>query len=161
LNDKPLRRDELAKALVGAQNVHLLAHGRFERYGDPLLSSVEHIVTADDAKADAEALTAADLVGLPLDHLDLLVISSCEAGVLRSRVSGEIYGLPWALAVGGVKNLAVPRWAISAANNRDWMTHFYASLADGALPAEASAKAMRAMRGLPPYEWAAMQILGR
>jgi len=92
------------------------------------------------------------------------VLSACQGGQVGTRISGEIYGFPWALLAGGTKATVLSRWDVNGASNGQWMGVFYRELAGGASLAMAGATAMREMRkaGVThPYYWAAMQVSGR
>jgi CHAT domain-containing protein len=156
IEDVSLPRPTLAARLDGADALHVLAHGVF--HAEPLLSVV-------DLPSQQYPSTAAELLALPLHGLSLAVFSSCESGQVSETRSNEIFGLPWALLVGGVGTAVVSRWKALATSNGAWMGHFYRRLAAGASPAEAAAGAMRAMLADPatahPFFWAGMQVIGR
>ena len=149
--------DKLGENLAEAESVHLLLHGQFYAI-EPLLS------TLTETSHRSPALSAAALLALPLNGIKLVVLSACESGTLKVRISNDIYGFPWALLAGGAKNVVTSRWRVDGASNGRWMQSFYASIANGSSPAEAAATAMREMRkegGSQPYFWAAMQVNGR
>jgi CHAT domain-containing protein len=92
------------------------------------------------------------------------VLSACKGGQVDARISGEIYGFPWALLAGGAEAAVLSRWDVNGDSNGKWMGVFYREVASGAPAAQAAAAAMRDMRksGLThPYYWAAMQVSGR
>ena len=114
-------------------------------------------------RADPPIL-AADLLALPQGGLQLAVLSACKGGRVGARISGEIYGFPWALLAGGTAATVLSRWEVDGASNGRWMGVFYRELSRGASAAVAAATAMREMRkaGVThPYYWAAMQVIGR
>lgn len=107
---------------------------------------------------------AAELIALPLRDLRLAVLSACKGGRISERISGELYGFPWALLAGGVASTVLSRWDVNGESNGRWMAVFYKELVGGASTAMAAAIAMRDMRkqGIThPYYWAAMQVSGR
>lgn len=137
--------------------LHILMHGDFNP-DEALLSSV-----APTGRPN-ESITAAALTALPLHGLRLAALSACQGGRVEARISGEIYGFPWALLTGGAEATVLSRWDVSAESNGKWMGVFYRELAQGAPAPIAAATAMREMRksGLNhPYYWAAMQVSGR
>jgi CHAT domain-containing protein len=141
------------QAIGGGPIVHVMAHGKIDNR-EPLLSTL----------AFAEPITATDLIDAPLRHTDLVVLSGCETGEVERRISGEIYGLPWALTVAGASGAIVSRWRIDPHFNAPWMTHFYTAIAQRRSPALAAAVASRAMIAAGnrhPYRWAAMQVSAR
>ncbi len=142
-----------------ADGLHILTHGNFDPT-EALLSSL-----AATGASDASArILAAELPALPLRGLQLAVLSACQGGRIGERISGELYGFPWALLAGGVASTVLSRWDINGASNGQWMAVFYKELAGGASTAMAAAVAMREMRKqgtTHPYYWAAMQVSGR
>ena len=87
-----------------------------------------------------------------------------QGGRVGARISGEIYGFPWALLAGGTTATVLSRWDVNGDSNGRWMGVFYRELAGSASAALAAAAAMREMRkgGVThPYYWAAMQVSGR
>jgi len=150
------RRDLFAGSWK-ADGLHILTHGDFDST-EALLSSL-----AATRSTDARIL-AAELPALPLRGLQLAVLSACKGGRVGERISGELYGFPWALLAGGVASTVLSRWDVNAASNGHWMSVFYRELGEGASTAMAAAAAMREMRkqgAVHPYYWAAMQVSGR
>jgi CHAT domain-containing protein len=138
-----------------ADGLHILTHGKFNS-AEALLSSLAVTGSSD--------ILAAELPALPLRGLQLAVLSACQGGRIGERISGELYGFPWALLAGGVASTVLSRWDINGASNGQWMAVFYKELAGGASTAMAAAVAMREMRKqgtTHPYYWAAMQVSGR
>ena len=146
--------------LGSAPGVHVLLHGVFAEGGDPLQSylRIKNLLL----KGEADRLTAAELLAADWQATKLAVLSSCEGGRVRARVSNEIHGLSWAPLVGGAHNVLVSRWRVNAVSNGAWMQRFYQALAAGERTATAAARAMRAaLKGQPhPYHWAAPQLFG-
>ncbi len=92
------------------------------------------------------------------------MLSACKGGQVGARISGEIFGFPWALLAGGAEATVLSRWDVNGESNGKWMGVFYREVAGGAPVSLAAATAMREMRksGLThPYYWAAMQVSGR
>jgi hypothetical protein len=150
-------RNELFAGSWQADSLHVLTHGEFNS-AEALLSSVRATRSSDPP------ILAAELLALPLRGLSLAVLSACQGGQVGTRISGEIYGFPWALLAGGTKATVLSRWDVNGASNGQWMGVFYREVAGGVSPAMAGATAMREMRkaGLThPYYWAAMQVSGR
>jgi CHAT domain-containing protein len=140
-----------------ADGLHILTHGEFNPT-EALLSSLASTRTGE------ATILAAELPALPLRGLQLAVLSACQGGRVGERISGELYGFPWALLAGGVASTVLSRWDVNAASNGQWMAVFYKELAAGASTATAAAVAMREMRRqgtTHPYYWAAMQVSGR
>ena len=152
-----MTRNELFAGSWQADSLHVLTHGEFNPT-EALLSSLAATRSTDPP------ILAAELLALPLRGLPLAVLSACKGGQVGARISGEIYGFPWALLAGGTAATVLSRWDVNGDSNGRWMGVFYRELARGASAAVAAATAMREMRkaGLThPYYWAAMQVSGR
>jgi CHAT domain-containing protein len=151
-------RNQLFAGAWQADSLHILTHGVFNP-DEALLSSLRPTTRATDPP-----ILAAELVALPLQGLPLAVLSACKGGEVGARISGEIYGFPWALLVGGTSATVLSRWDVNGDSNGRWMGIFYRELSGGASAAVAAATAMRELRkaGFPhPYYWAPMQVSGR
>ena len=136
-----------------APALHVLAHGSFDD-DDPLLSELKL----------GQPMVAADMLALDLGRTRLAVLSACEGATQYRRLSNELFGFPWALQVTGVQNAVMSRWSVPNAANAAWMPAFYAGLGIGLSPANAAARAARAMLAAgdrDPHRWAAMQVMGR
>jgi CHAT domain-containing protein len=154
---EPTTRSALFAGAWKADGLHILTHGEFNA-GEALLSSL-----AGTRSGDAKIL-AAELPALALKDVRLAVLSACKGGRIEERISGELYGFPWALLAGGVASTVLSRWDVNGASNGQWMTIFYREIAKGASTAVAAAVAMREMRKqgiMHPFYWAAMQVSGR
>ena len=151
-------RNQMFAGSWQADSLHVLTHGVFNR-DEALLSSLRPTTRASDPP-----ILAAELVALSLRDLPLAVLSACKGGEVGARISGEIYGFPWALLVGGAAATVLSRWDVNGDSNGRWMGIFYRELSAGASAAVAAATAMREMRkaGIThPYYWAPMQVSGR
>ncbi len=149
--------DKLDASLEGADAAHLLLHGVFDDT-EPLLSSLRQHGNS------GTKIFAADIIGLRLRGIHLVVLSACESGRVEARISNEIYGFPWALLANGVPTAVVSRWEVDGETNALWMRTFYQAVSDGTSATEAAAQAMRALRKAGyanPYYWSAMQVNGQ
>jgi CHAT domain-containing protein len=152
-----LTREELFAGSWRTDGLHILTHGEFDP-NEALRSSLAPTRTGD------LPIEAAQLTALPLSRLRVAVLSACKGGRIDARISGEIFGFPWALMAGGTEATVLSRWDVNGESNGKWMGVFYREVAAGAPVSEAAATAMREMRksGVThPYYWAAMQVSGR
>lgn len=155
---RPAAFGAATKAARDAGGLHVLVHGFFDDT-EPLLSALS---PSDDG---AEPVYAADLLAWDLRGLRLAAFSACESGRAGARISGEIFGFPWALLAGGAQSIVLSRWLVDADANASWMQSFYQRVLRGDPPAIAAQAAMRAVRSMGngrdhPYYWAAMQVTG-
>ena len=147
----------LRESLSGVAGTHILLHGEF-RSTEPLLSTLHPTLQS------ANAITAADMLSVPLSGNRLVVLSACESGEVERRISNEIYGFPWSLLAGGAENVVASRWIVNGESNSVWIGKFYGAISTGASVAEAAALATRFMLAterMKPNHWAAMQVIGR
>lgn len=139
--------------------VHLSVHGVFSPRA-PLLS---HLKLRRDAQNDGQ-LTAAEMFGLPLDKVTLLVLSACETGRAEATHANEILGMQRALLYAGANTLVLSSWKVDAKSTELWMTTFYRE-AQGKPLSEAARAALRVVKQRPeyahPYHWAAFSMIGR
>ena len=122
-----------------------MTHGEFDP-DEALLSSL-----APTRRADPP-IEAAELTALPLRGLRLAVFSACKGGQVGGRISGGIFGFPWALMAGGAEATVLSRWDVNGDSNGKWMGVFYREVASSTPASLAAATAMREMRkaGLTP-----------
>ena len=152
-----LNRKELFAGSWRTDGLHILTHGEFDP--DEALRS-----TLAPTSPGEPPIEAAELTAMPLEGLRLAVLSACKGGRVDARISGEIFGFPWALMAGGAEATVLSRWDVNGESNGKWMGVFYREMTGGAPVPEAAAEAMREMRksGVThPYYWAAMQVSGR
>lgn len=82
----------------------------------------------DDAGADDGILSAAEISTEPLDHVELTVLSACEA-ILGKSIPGEgMQGLERAFHVAGVRSTVTTLWPVSDQGARLLMSRFYRNL---------------------------------
>lgn len=139
--------------------VHLSVHGVFSPRA-PLLS---HLKLRRDAQNDGQ-LTAAEMFGLPLDRVTLIVLSACETGRAEATHANEILGMLRALLYAGANTLVLSSWKVDAKSTELWMTTFYRE-AQGKPLSEAARVALRTVKQhrdyAHPYHWAAFSMIGR
>jgi CHAT domain-containing protein/Tfp pilus assembly protein PilF len=83
---------------------------------------------------DGGILTGEGLLALPLERLDLVVLSACETG-LGDVAGGEgVFGLQRAFHVAGCRNVVASLWQVGDASTPALMTLFYHYLWDKELP---------------------------
>jgi CHAT domain-containing protein len=147
--------DNLLRYLAEARVVHLATHGDLNDQA-PERST---ILLADDYR-----LTAVDVMGLPLEEADLIVLSACETGM---GAGGQEYAtLARAFAHAGAPSLLATLWLVNDEASRRLMERFYEELQDGRSTFRALAEAQRAMlRGAEAYRtpsaWSGYIPLGK
>jgi CHAT domain-containing protein len=152
-----LSRSGIFEGLWRTDGLHILMHGDLNP-NEALLS------TLMPTGRPADSISAAMLMALPLSGLRLAVLSACKGGQVSARISGEIFGFPWALLAGGAESTVLSRWDVNGESNGKWIGVLYREVEGGASISVAAAAAMREMRKsgrTHPYYWAAMQVSGR
>jgi CHAT domain-containing protein len=77
---------------------------------------------------DRGILTAEAIAGLPLQKLDMAVLSACETG-LGTVAGGEgVFGLQRAFHLAGTQSVIASLWSVNALATRDLMGEFYKNL---------------------------------
>jgi CHAT domain-containing protein len=83
---------------------------------------------------DGGILSGEGLLALPLERLDLVVLSACETG-LGDVAGGEgVFGLQRAFHVAGCRNVVASLWQVGDTSTPALMTLFYHYLWDKGLP---------------------------
>jgi CHAT domain-containing protein/Tfp pilus assembly protein PilF len=142
---------------------------------NPLVLSGLVLAGANRATADIDAtthddlgiLTAEAIAGLPLQGLELVVLSACETG-LGTVAGGEgVFGLQRAFHLAGARKVVASLWKVDDTATRELMRRFYSNLWDKGLPA---AEALRRAQltvlseavgsGDRPYYWAGWVLSG-
>ncbi|MDE6487567.1 MAG: CHAT domain-containing protein [Muribaculaceae bacterium] len=118
-----------------------------------------------DATADPAndgILTAAEIAGMQLGNLDLIVLSACETGL--GDITGDgVFGLQRGLKKAGAGAVMMSLWKVADDATSVLMAEFYRRLASGTKPQAALAAAKSAVRAHPdwsdPYFWAPFVLL--
>jgi CHAT domain-containing protein len=127
-------------------------------------SSANIDATAHD---DLGILTAEAIAGLPLQNLDLVVLSACETGLGRVAGGEGVFGLQRAFHLAGARTVVASLWKVDDATTGKLMRLFYSNLWERSMPA---AEALRQAQltvlgeavasGDQPYYWAGWVLSG-
>jgi CHAT domain-containing protein/Tfp pilus assembly protein PilF len=142
---------------------------------NPLVLSGLVLAGANRPSADVDAtthddlgiLTAEAIAGLPLQELELVVLSACETG-LGTVAGGEgVFGLQRAFHLAGARTVVASLWNVDDTTTRKLMRLFYSNLWERGMPA---AEALRQAQltvlseavgsGDKPYYWAGWVLSG-
>jgi CHAT domain-containing protein/Tfp pilus assembly protein PilF len=142
---------------------------------NPLVLSGLVLAGANRPAADGDAtthddlgiLTAEAIAGLPLQGLELVVLSACETG-LGTVAGGEgVFGLQRAFHLAGARTVIASLWKVDDTATRKLMRLFYSNLWEqGMAAAEALRQAQLTVlneavgSGEKPYYWAGWVLSG-
>lgn len=155
-----LAKEADLKAWAGEYSLlHLSVHGKFIQ-SEPLLS----YLNLNKGGQEDGRLTAAEMFGLPLEKVSLVVLSACETGQAEVTHANEILGMVRALLYAGANTLVLSSWEVDAASTALWMKTFYKEALDKPL-SEAARLALVAVKKHPdfnhPYFWSPFMMVGR
>jgi CHAT domain-containing protein len=159
ISDTLIRKADLERWAGSYSVLHLAVHGTFDSQ-EPLLSNVK-LAAGDGEEGD---LTAAEMFGLMLEQAQIVTLSACETGRVRTTRANEIQGIQQALLFAGAQSLLVSAWKVDSEATSLWMQTFYRE-AQSKSPAEAAREAIRAVRNNPkyahPFYWAPFLLIAR
>jgi CHAT domain-containing protein len=138
--------------------------GRFgtERVGagarSPLVLSGLVLAGANRAETPDRGILSADsVVSLPLQKLELVVLSACDTGLGETAGGEGVFGLQRAFHLAGTRNVVASLWKVDDEATAALMTLFYRNLWQHKMPPlEALRRAQLALRYNPGLvkEWA-------
>ncbi len=136
--------------------IHISCHGSFDPR-DPLNSGV---YLADGV------FTARDWLELRL-QADLVTLSACESGIIKSDAGDDLLGLVRAVLFAGAASVLTTLASVDAEKTRNWMIKFYRSVwtADGTqIVDKATAFRLATLEVMSenpdPYLWAPFALVG-
>jgi CHAT domain-containing protein len=148
--------EALRSGVAGAGIVHLATHGVLdnERPRESYL-----LMAGEEAR-----LTLAEISLLPLQDVDLVVLSACETAVGEHGEGKEIAGLAYQFEVRGAASVIASLWSVDDASTSDLMVDLYGGLRKREARAEALRQAQLALLSDPdtahPYYWAPFILIG-
>jgi CHAT domain-containing protein len=152
-------------ASLGAVNNALPAAAVFHFAGHSLATSDRDglLLEPISGKAEPQLLDADQLRHMPLQSLQLAVLSACNTGE-RSGSHG-FNSVTEALVRAGVPHVVASRWAVDSVESRVFVEDFYSNLLSGEPVSEAIRITSRRMLSHPqtshPYYWSAFAAYGK
>jgi CHAT domain-containing protein len=151
-------KQALEDGVADARVLHLATHGILLAE-DPEGSYILLAGHGDDAR-----LTFQEIPLLPLDHVDLVVLSACETAVGEHGQGAEIAGLAYQFEMRGAATVVASLWAVEDKSTSRLMQGLYANLSAGQSKAEALRQAQLALLADPatahPFYWAPFIAIG-
>ncbi len=160
------------KSIQNMNVLHLASHGFFKPNAnessfsliETLLQSGIVLAGANDTTHVAEdgVLTAYEVVNLPLDSTELVVLSACETAQGVNNHGEGVYGLQRAFRVAGVNNLIMSLWKVDDEATQKLMVSFYEHWIKTNDMRKAFTTAQKELRKEypSPYYWGAFILTG-
>jgi len=157
------------KGLSGPGLLHIATHSFFDTTGKcveadapPALRSGLALAGANDHGKESGIVTAMEIAALDLHGTQLVVLSSCEAGVGEASDGEGVYGMRRALVVAGAASQLLSLWPVEDIGTRDLMASFYDYLTTGLSRSAALHEAQLGMlrEGRDPSIWGAFVLSG-
>lgn len=156
-------RERLRQSFQNTGTIHFAGHAVF----DDERPEQSYLVLASSGVPGSSRLTAAELGGMDLDAVRLVVLSACETVRSRGGRSGGFTGLAGALLGAGADGVVGSLWRVDDDQTRALMTEFHrAYRASGDAPGALRAAQMALLRGRDarlrsPAAWAGFRYTGQ
>jgi len=126
-------------------------------------NALKNTNTSPELRSDNNGiLTAYELMTLPLDNTEIVILSACETGLGDVKAGEGVYGLQRAVQISGAKTLIMSLWTVSDAATQQLMTLFYQNYTVSNNKVDAFNKAMLQLKATfkEPYFWGAFVLIG-
>jgi CHAT domain-containing protein/Tfp pilus assembly protein PilF len=120
VDEKLFQRDFRDRAALGARNPLVLAGLVLAGANRPAPKDAEALLRHDDGILTAEAIA-----GLPLDGLELVVLSACDSGLGEAAGGEGVFGLQRAFHLAGTRDVVASLWKVDDQAAAALMTLFY------------------------------------
>src|ERR1051326_946271 len=150
------QEDTLSKRIL-----HFATHGIL----DPFKPMESYIQLAAADSPDLSHLTLGEIVGLPLNKVDLVTLSACETAIGDKEPDGtEVTTLAKAFSDAGATTVLASLWSVGDESTKELMMEFYRQLANGASKAAAlqaaEIKLLKNPKYARPLYWAPFVLMG-
>jgi CHAT domain-containing protein/Flp pilus assembly protein TadD len=124
LNEAAFRHDwREGRATPGARNPLVLSGLVLAGANQPSAGNAEGMSTGDGS-----ILTAEMIASLPLEHLELVVLSACETGLGEVAGGEGVYGLQRAFHMAGAQTTVASLWQVDDDITQELLTRFFENL---------------------------------
>ena len=157
LLDAQATPEAVVDAMLTSRRVHIAAHGKMNARA-PAFQSMQ----LAPGEGGSHRLSAADLLGLDLDGLELVTLSSCESALGRFDHADNPRGLAATLLLRGAGAVVGTLWPVKARVAETFFPLLYGELSHGLCVLDAYAVALRSTRRTHPElrDWGAFYFLG-
>jgi CHAT domain-containing protein/Tfp pilus assembly protein PilF len=111
------------RATPGARNPLVLSGLVLAGANQPPAADAEGMLTGDGS-----ILTAEMIASLPLEHLELVVLSACETGLGQVAGGEGVYGLQRAFHMAGAQTTVASLWQVDDEITQELLTRFFENL---------------------------------
>jgi CHAT domain-containing protein/Tfp pilus assembly protein PilF len=133
VDEKLFQRDFRERAALGTRNPLVLSGLVLAGVNQPVPQDAEALLHHDGGILTAEAIA-----GLPLDGLELVVLSACDSGLGEAAGGEGVFGLQRAFHLAGTRDVVASLWKVDDQATAALMAVFYHKLwRDGLEPLQA------------------------
>ena len=164
LSGSQCSEDQLVAAIKGDTTptfLHVGAHGNF--YPDSAMDSTIWL-SPEDGNSEAHPWNARAMATVDMSHLNLITLSSCEAGLTDPKTERDVFGIARALFFSGAQSLVAPLWAVHDQATAEFMQALYKAYARGTpavLSVQKAQKELLSSQQYPhPFYWSAFILTG-
>jgi CHAT domain-containing protein len=149
-SESQLRRASASGELARAQHLLLATHAWF----DPERPEASMLVLRGESQAPEEdgELSVADIAGLSMNSR-LAVLSACNTARSDTRSSEGHFGFAYALNIAGNQNALLTLWPVLDSAGADFVSRFFAQVAQGQSHAQALQATKRQFMRHPNRAW--------
>jgi CHAT domain-containing protein/Tfp pilus assembly protein PilF len=143
-----------------AKEMPLLRSGLFLANSEATLSKMD---TKQPSSKEDGLLNAYEVMNMPLEQTDIVVMSACETGLGDIKNGEGVYGLQRAFQVAGAKSLLMSLWKVNSEATQELMRNFFTNLnPQGTNKVQAFKMAQTQLKAkFPnPYYWGAFVMVG-
>ncbi len=164
LSGSQCSEDQLVAAINGDTNptfLHVGAHGNF--YPDSAMDSTIWL-SPENGNSEAHPWNARAMATVDMSHLNLITLSSCEAGLTDPTTERDVFGIARALFFSGAQSIVAPLWAVHDQATAEFMQAFYRAYArdtPAVLSLQQAQKELLSSQQYPhPFYWSAFILTG-
>ncbi len=142
--------------------LHIGAHGVF--YPSDAMDSMIWLSSDEGNGHEGHEWNAKAMATVDMKHIDLVTLSSCEAGLTDPMYQRDVFGIARALFFAGAQRVVAPLWAVNDQGTAAFMREFHTAYAHKMPAVLALQQAQRTFiagkKYRHPYYWSAFVLTG-